>query len=901
MTQPRAPFVLSLCFALSGVALPARAQSTCPSWSPGFHVAGADGPVRAFAELDEGAGPRLFAGGDFVATGDVVVGRVARFDGISWSALGGGVDGPVHALLARAEPGGAVLYAGGAFTHADGIAASRVARWDGASWSALGAGLPGLVRVLCEYDDGSGSALYAGGEFAGAIARWNGAQWTILGPGLSGGLPNYVTALAVYQDGGGSALYAGGQFRSAGGTFLDNVARWDGSSWSSPLNGISGTVRALTVFDDGGGPRLFAGGTFAHAGGVNVASVARWDGTAWSAAGSLSNVASFSIHDDGSGVRLHAVTNQSTLHSLRAWNGTSWSVTGPTIARVQVVRSFDDGGGARLYAGGDFTPSSTLASFHIARLGTGAWEPPTPTGQGLGGQTYCMAAHDDGSGPALYLSGGLQSVASAPPQPGILRWNGTTWSTVPAPPSVAYALASYDGGGPALYASTFGSPGYEFAVTRWDGNAWSVVGGIAASWEYVNRLTALDDATGRALYAGGSFTNIYPAVGGPVAASRVARWDGANWSGFGAGPATDDVFAVAVYDDGLGAGPALYAGGVWSASFHGLARWNGTSWVDVGGGVDGTVEDMLVHDDGSGPQLYACGTFANAGGAPARSIARWNGTAWSSVGGGVIPTLGVAFTRVNTLATFDEGTGAGTRLFAQCIHPTPGGADVGALVRWDGGAWSIDGIEITGALAQFTLPAALLVPVQGASGAELWCGGAVREAGGVASFGIARLRACDSTGARFCAGDGSATSCPCGNASAPGTIAGCVNSIGRAGALSANGLASVGIDSLVLRGSGMTNGACLYFQGSTRVNGGAGVAFGDGLRCAGGAIVRLGLVQNALGASQFPRATDPRVSVVGGVRAGDLRHYQVWYRDAASFCTSATWNLTNGLSIGWGG
>jgi len=32
---------------------------------------------------------------------------------------------------------------------------------------------------------------------------------------------------------------------------------------------------------------------------------------------------------------------------------------------------------------------------------------------------------------------------------------------------------------------------------------------------------------------------------------------------------------------------------------------------------------------------------------------------------------------------------------------------------------------------------------------------------------------------------------------------------------------------------------------------------------------------------------------------GTTRHYQIWYRDAFPFCTSSTFNLTNGLSIGW--
>jgi hypothetical protein len=46
---------------------------------------------------------------------------------------------------------------------------------------------------------------------------------------------------------------------------------------------------------------------------------------------------------------------------------------------------------------------------------------------------------------------------------------------------------------------------------------------------------------------------------------------------------------------------------------------------------------------------------------------------------------------------------------------------------------------------------------------------------------------------------------------------------------------------------------------------------------------------------------DPSVSAAGLVPAGGgLRHYQVWYRNAADFCTSATFNLSNGLSITWG-
>jgi hypothetical protein len=110
----------------------------------------------------------------------------------------------------------------------------------------------------------------------------------------------------------------------------------------------------------------------------------------------------------------------------------------------------------------------------------------------------------------------------------------------------------------------------------------------------------------------------------------------------------------------------------------------------------------------------------------------------------------------------------------------------------------------------------------------------------------------------------------------------------------------VAADSLVLAGSGMPSSSALYFQGTSAVAGGAGTAFGDGLRCAGGAVIRLGTKTNALGASQYPVAGDLPVSVRGAVTPGDTRVYQVWYRNAAPFCTPDTFNLTNGLAVAWG-
>lgn len=153
----------------------------------------------------------------------------------------------------------------------------------------------------------------------------------------------------------------------------------------------------------------------------------------------------------------------------------------------------------------------------------------------------------------------------------------------------------------------------------------------------------------------------------------------------------------------------------------------------------------------------------------------------------------------------------------------------------------------------------------------------------------------------FCAGDGAGTACPCGNSSAVGAGEGCLDSFGLGAKLTLSGIGRVGNDTLKMNGSRMPNsGPCLYFEGTTPMSGGAGLSFGDGLLCVNGTIVRLGVkFNNASGASSYPVGADPILSVAGLVAAGDTRTYQIWYRDAATFCSVATYNLSNGMQAIW--
>ncbi len=152
----------------------------------------------------------------------------------------------------------------------------------------------------------------------------------------------------------------------------------------------------------------------------------------------------------------------------------------------------------------------------------------------------------------------------------------------------------------------------------------------------------------------------------------------------------------------------------------------------------------------------------------------------------------------------------------------------------------------------------------------------------------------------FCVGDGTGTACPCGNSGSPGN--GCANSIVPAGAhLAGSGLASLAADTFKLIGTGMPDAAALYYQGTSMLGGGNGIVFGDGLRCVGGTILRLGTKVNAGGTSQYPEAGDLPISVRGMVPpGGGPRLYQCWYRNAdPGFCTPNTFNLSNGVEVTW--
>lgn len=140
----------------------------------------------------------------------------------------------------------------------------------------------------------------------------------------------------------------------------------------------------------------------------------------------------------------------------------------------------------------------------------------------------------------------------------------------------------------------------------------------------------------------------------------------------------------------------------------------------------------------------------------------------------------------------------------------------------------------------------------------------------------------------FCYG----TSCPCANND---SIAGCYNSTGVGARVDYTGSSSLAAADLDVTCSGMRSGQSAWlFAGTNQMNGGAGTIMGDGLRCAGGQLQRIGLrTSDAGGGAQWNNLS---LGALGWV-PGDRRYLQVWYSDLASAPCGSPFNLSSALQI----
>ena len=553
-----------------------------------------------------------------------------------------------------------------------------------------------------------------------ALAQGNG-RW-VPGDGIPG-VNGTVSAMTYWDpDGPGprtSLLVVGGSFTFAGKERTNNIAYWDplADRWSPLGSGLTGgsapqSVRSLAVLPTG---ELVAGGRFTTAGGLPASNIAKWNGVGWSPLGTGTSAGGFSaavqcmlVKPTGELIAGGEFTFAGGVSALRIarWDGTSWSGLGSGASspnNLLNIRTLGLLANGNLVVGGQFTAIGGVSANNVASLNGAVWS-------ALGGGTpsYVSTLVVLGNGDLVVGGGFSHSLA---------RWDGAAWSVLGGGVSSMVqgswvgALAEQPGGG-LLVGGSFDHAGSLPAnsVARWDGANWSTFGAGTN-----NGILALAPIPTGGFLAGGLFT-----FAGDVPASHIATCDGSRWSAHGTGmnenlngnPIFVECFLPQPNGD-LMAGGGLTAAGSARADY--IARWDRAVWSPVGtgmGGGSGTVWALAAEANGD---VVAGGEFWTAGGVQARYVARWNGVSW-------FPMVGPP------PASFQPNNGVKALAVAPNGDIVAGGLFTGNIRRWNGTAWSLMGGYFNG-----TVEALVAL-----SNGDIIAGGRFTDAAGVAANRVAR-------------------------------------------------------------------------------------------------------------------------------------------------------------------
>src|SRR5215510_5096003 len=104
-------------------------------------------------------------------------------------------------------------------------------------------------------------------------------------------------------------------------------------------------------------------------------------------------------------------------------------------------------------------------------------------------------------------------------------------------------------------------------------------------------------------------------------------------------------------------------------------------WVPLGDGLDGYAWGSAVYNG----ELYTCGNFEHAAGIECLAIARWNGSSWNDVGGGF--QHGALTNVVRGLIEFNG------ELYAGGYVDSVGGMTIHKIAKWNGNSWSAAGMD----------------------------------------------------------------------------------------------------------------------------------------------------------------------------------------------------------------
>ncbi len=190
------------------------------------------------------------------------------------------------------------------------------------------------------------------------------------------------------------------------------------------------------------------------------------------------------------------------------------------------------------------------------------------------------------------------------------------------------------------------------------------------------------------VYVGGLYLN----NGSSQPVYSVARWDGSAWVSVGGGLASatgtaTTVNALISFNGRLiAAGSFLQTGPsvVPTVAISRVAQWDGTSWQQMGNGLTGgTVSALAVHNG----ELYAGGMFTSSGATSTVRVARFDGANWQPLGNNVAGQNGVGTTAVTAMVSHNGSLFVGGD-FTAVTNASGTTTTVNRIARWTGSAWA---------------------------------------------------------------------------------------------------------------------------------------------------------------------------------------------------------------------
>ncbi len=312
----------------------------------------------------------------------------------------------------------------------------------------------------------------------------------------------------------------------------------------------------------------------------------------------------------------------------------------------------------------------------------------------------------------IALAGNFEQAGSLPMK-FVGLWNGNQWLSIGTglPDAIDKMVATPDG-------ELFGTvPLAETTkLFKWNKTTWNEVA------TFNDRVTSLEVASDGTLYASGWFTEI-----GASSIANLAKLSGNTWSAVPNAPERINVVRIldgvlciggSVQADEAGVqclesgtwqkkafpdtygevndlakqNGAIIAGGRFQLSDEdaggSLARWTGTQWELIGGGLEGfgvgTVADLEIDGD----KIYVAGQMSFAGGTQVNHVAMFDTTQgrWSSLNDGITgKSGGVGFGPPPGQALVKD---QGGEIYVGGSFSMIGGRNALGIARWDGNQWN---------------------------------------------------------------------------------------------------------------------------------------------------------------------------------------------------------------------